>query len=59
MNVGNNWVVFLRYFLRGRVTLNDAFRNRLPPIGFAQNVMLCPRLDTVKKEVSVRCFVSG
>ena len=43
-------------FLRIRVMLNDAFRKRLCSIGFDQKVMLRPRLDTVKKEVSVMCF---
>ena len=56
MNVGEgSFFILLCCFSRLMVTLKSFFSGSFLK-GFDQKIMLFPRLDTVKKEVSARCF---
>ena len=50
--------VFLRWFSRWKVMLRVALGKGLFYRGFAQKVTLRPRLDTVSRVVSAKCFSS-
>ena len=54
--VGSRFV-FLCWFSRLKVMLRVALWKGLFSKGFAQKVMLFPRLDTVSRVVSAKCFL--